>query len=277
MSDSKPLNIFDTTYGSANKGSIRRMKKELKKNKAGIKVNKTLTNALKFLGRNSNMVEKAKLELGILGMSENAEDGPNKWMADNVLELLSLLQLFSSQGHSGFSAPYCISIFTKLAKFENLSLLTLKDNEFVHDQFEKGSSQNMRKSSIFKDAKGIYDIDAFVKNAVKRKAFGVDDVIKSGSGTWSGFLLECDGKIATGRGFRRCYFKEVDVNQQRLPVGNFKIPCLEVEVKPDDWLMFVDINEPKYKELQECYNIEYVDVPSIKGFNILELTENHGY
>lgn len=268
---------YNVQQGSRCKGSIRKLKKEIKKEKSYRKVNSTVLNALKFLAKDSNIVNRALYEMSLVGMGPDAEEGPNKWMRDSAIELISLLQLFASQGHSGFSASYCISAFTKLANFENLSPLTLKDDEFKDDHFEKGSSQNKRKSSIFKNSKGIYDINAFVKNAVSRKPFGKTEIIKGSFGTWSGSLLESDNGVATGRAFRRCYFKEVDINQQRLPVGNFKMPCLEVEVQPDDWLMFVDINEPKYKELQECYDIEYIDVPNIKGLDVLKLTKNYGY
>lgn len=52
---------------------------------------------------------------------EEAEDGPNKWIQVDVLELL---QVLSKQGHSGFSINYVLSYFSALAKFEPLPPLT---------------------------------------------------------------------------------------------------------------------------------------------------------
>lgn len=109
----------------------------------------------------SNLVEHAKREfkaLGYIPLDQEQDDDPNKWIQENVLELL---EVFSKQGHSGSSAPYCISMFTKLADFKPLKPITCEDNEWN----DTGHGfQNKRLSAVFKDGKDgkPYYIEAIV-------------------------------------------------------------------------------------------------------------------
>lgn len=108
----------------------------------------------------SNLLSHAKRELKALGyipLEEDQEDSPNKWIQENVLELL---EVFSQQGHSGFSASYVISLFEKLAKFEPVAPLTGEDHEWV--EVDDGLYQNNRCSHVFKDKHGPYDINGKV-------------------------------------------------------------------------------------------------------------------
>lgn len=106
-----------------------------------------------------NLRDHAERELQILGYDLNdKEEGPNKWMVESVLELIDV---FSKQGHSGFSAPYCIGLFTKLAGFKPASPITGEE----HEWYEVGPNvwQNNRCSTLFKEADGrAYDIDGKV-------------------------------------------------------------------------------------------------------------------
>lgn len=106
-----------------------------------------------------SLLEHAKQELKLLGykpLDEEQDDGRNKWMQENVLELL---EVFSRQGHSVGSAYCCIGMFEKLAKLETLSYITGKDDEWID---LGGYYQNRRLSSLFKDSKSAtpYYIDA---------------------------------------------------------------------------------------------------------------------
>lgn len=67
------------------------------------------------------------------------------------LNVLELLKDFSGQGHSGSSAPYAINLFTTLAKFNPITGLTGKDDEWT----EVGDDlfQNKRDCSVFKNGK----------------------------------------------------------------------------------------------------------------------------
>src|SRR3990167_8393513 len=97
----------------------------------------------------SNLIEHAKEEFKILGykpLEENPEDDPNKWIQENVLELL---EVFSKQGHSGSSAPFCVDYFKRLAAFEPLSPIKCDDSEWV--EVGEGTFQNKRLSSVFKN------------------------------------------------------------------------------------------------------------------------------
>ena len=90
------------------------------------------------------LVEFAKRELEYAGYFDG--DEINKMMADNVLELI---ETFGKQGHSGLSAPFCIDLFTTLAKYEPLRPLQGTDDEW--NQISDDCWQNKRCSKIFKE------------------------------------------------------------------------------------------------------------------------------
>ena len=106
------------------------------------------------VSKDSNSIAHAKRELVAIGYDLNdKEEGPNKWIMENLFELLVV---FSTQGHSGSSAPYCISMFKKLASFEPLCPLTGEDIEW-NDVSMYGDNplwQNNRASHVFKDKDG---------------------------------------------------------------------------------------------------------------------------
>jgi DNA topoisomerase IB len=75
----------------------------------------------------SNLVAYARRELARLGMVEGA-DGPDGWMAENVL---SVIRSFSEGGHSGGSASYATSLLDRLLRFKPLSPLTSSPDEWM--------------------------------------------------------------------------------------------------------------------------------------------------
>lgn len=95
----------------------------------------------------SNLVNHAKKEFEILGWPGDCE--MQKMVCDNLLQLL---EVFSSQRHSGSSAPYVLSYFNKLGHFNPISPLTGEDSEwqFVSD-VNGGIYQNLRDSEVFKE------------------------------------------------------------------------------------------------------------------------------
>ena len=104
----------------------------------------------------SNLVDYAKDELKRIGMIDSGEPY-NDWTTNAILDLI---ELFASQDHSGFTAPYVVKAFSRLAMFKPLSPLTGEDDEWndVGDHL-----QNKRYSAVFKDKDGIaYDIDGKV-------------------------------------------------------------------------------------------------------------------
>lgn len=74
--------------------------------------------------------------------------------------MLSLLELFSKQGHSGFSAPYVLDLFSKLSQFKPINPLSGEDNEWT--EVSKGVFQNKRCSLVFKENDVAYDIQGIV-------------------------------------------------------------------------------------------------------------------
>lgn len=106
----------------------------------------------------SNLVDYAKDELKRIGMIDSGD--PYNDLATKAI--LDLIELFDSQGHSGFSAPYIINTFNRLAMFKPLSPLTGEDDEWS-DVGDGGTFQNKRYSAVFKDKDGAtYDIDGKV-------------------------------------------------------------------------------------------------------------------
>lgn len=99
----------------------------------------------------ASYIEYAKAEfkrLGYIPVDKKQEEGPNKWIQENVL---ALLEVFSKQGHSGSSAPFCVEYFRKLASFEPLSPITGEEDEWF--ECSKGVFQNRRLFSVFKEGK----------------------------------------------------------------------------------------------------------------------------
>lgn len=79
-------------------------------------------------------------------------------------QLKELILVFSSHGHSGFSAPWAIGCLTKLLAFEPLGPLTGEDHEWV--EVGPGIFQNRRCGRVFKDSARFggrpYDIEGIV-------------------------------------------------------------------------------------------------------------------
>lgn len=109
-----------------------------------------------------NLLSHAMDELDRIGMTEDSSDEMNVMMRKHILHMM---QEFANEGHSGFSASYAIGILTKLLDFKPLSPLTGEDSEWVNVRDYGGEPhyQNIRRSSVFKDADGsCYDIDGKV-------------------------------------------------------------------------------------------------------------------
>ena len=105
----------------------------------------------------SNLIDYAKEELKRIGMIDSGELY-NDWATKAILDLI---ELFASQAHSGFTAPYVVNAFSRLAMFKPLSALTGEDDEW-HD-IGHGCLQNKRYSAVFKDANGVaYNIEGKV-------------------------------------------------------------------------------------------------------------------
>lgn len=142
--------------------------------------------AYDFKHRNdeSSYIKHAKRELKALGYDLNQkEEDPNKWICENLFELLKVLD---KQGHSGFSIHYVVDMFSKLALFKTLSPITCEDSEWNNiSDWCRGDEtyQNNRLSSVFKKGKDgrPYYLNAVVFKDQNGNTFtgSVEDIFSS--------------------------------------------------------------------------------------------------
>lgn len=110
----------------------------------------------------SRLESWAYKELERAGYFKEGPDDLNYWMGSAVMQMLTL---FSLEGHSGASAPFAVSLFSRLASWKPLSPLTGEDDEWENMSDCSGYEvyQNKRYSSVFKEGDGkAHDIDAYV-------------------------------------------------------------------------------------------------------------------
>ena len=107
----------------------------------------------------SNLVAHAERELRLLEVGLTGEElDHQRIVADNILDIV---EMFARQGHSGSSAAYTIGSLTNLLRYNPLTALTGEDAEW--QKVESDLYQNIRCSSVFKDASGeAYDINGIV-------------------------------------------------------------------------------------------------------------------
>lgn len=109
-----------------------------------------------------SLITYAEQELDRIGMTADSDDEMNRAMREH---LLHMVEEFSKEGHSGFSASYALGCLEKLLKFEPLSPLTGEDDEWncIQDLGDDPIYQNKRCSRVFKGKDGrAYDIDGIV-------------------------------------------------------------------------------------------------------------------
>lgn len=96
----------------------------------------------------SSLIRHFKSEIQLSGWTDdkgNIKDDMQQLACSNVMDLLVVLH---TQGHSGFSYKYIMHLFNTVSEFKPLSALTGKDDEWN----EVGDSwyQNKRYSAVFK-------------------------------------------------------------------------------------------------------------------------------
>jgi hypothetical protein len=121
----------------------------------------------------SGLVNHAIRELELIGykidedITEiNSDDDYDTMVAKCIVDLI---KMFASQGHSGFTAPYTIDAFTKLAKHQNLTPINMTPDEWMDvSGYGDGTPlwQNKRNVALFsKDGgKTWYDVSENPKN-----------------------------------------------------------------------------------------------------------------
>lgn len=106
----------------------------------------------------SNLVDYAKRELDML---EKDESGLQERMNQNILEII---EKFSEQGHSGFTAAYAIGMLIRLLRWKPIKPLTGEPDEWADEPLGGGTDkQNKRCGSVFLNPDGTAeDIDAII-------------------------------------------------------------------------------------------------------------------
>lgn len=178
-----------------------------------------------------------------------------------------------TQDNKVSSAPWEINFVEKFCSWDIISPLTLKDDEFQLID-SKGTCQNKRKSSIFKDPDGsIYDIDAFSKKPVGTYRFDTKTWEKNDKGiTWNGGLFEHKDNVLTGRYFGICNIWNHETDKGYMPKPKRIIPCVEVEISPDNWIMAVSADSTELLLLSCDYNIKWEQVSCLKGIRLEDVT-----
>lgn len=226
-------------------------------------------NVLNDIIANSNICQHAIKELKLAGYGKG-EGGPDDWIYQQVLEAVAV---FASHGNSGSSAPWEINLVQKLCNWDIISPLTLKDDEFQLID-SKGTCQNKRKSSIFKDPDGsIHDIDAFSKKPVGTYRFDTKTWEKNDKGIiWKGGLFEHKDNVLTGRYFSICNIWNHETDKGYMPKPKRIIPCVEVEISPDNWIMAVSADSTELLLLGCDYYIKWEQCPCLKGIRLEDFT-----
>jgi len=181
----------------------------------------------------SNLIDHAKIELLKLGYPpiEDCEDDPDKWIQENVLELL---EVFANQGHSGSSAPYVIHLFSKLANHDPISPIMCTDDEWT-DVGMLGNDdifQNKRCSAVF-------------KQGVDGKPYYLDAIV------WK----NQNGNSYTGNNCMNSKHEKIKSSQNiKIPFTpkTFYIDVIETEIAKDDYDSFIK-DESQLKEVWKYY------------------------
>lgn len=100
----------------------------------------------------SPLVEHAEYEMRRAGLFD-ADADYGGTLAPHVLDLI---RLFASGGHTGFSAPLTVELFSKLAMFQPLTPLTSEPGEWLDRSEISGTPlwQNRRHSAAFSEDGG---------------------------------------------------------------------------------------------------------------------------
>jgi len=110
----------------------------------------------------SKLVAHALRELSLIGAGENNEDYEGKLRA----AVLEIVDVFSKQGHSGYSASLTVSMVEKLLRFMPLTPLTGEEDEWTHIDPSIGgdiAAQNKRCSRVFRRNDGsTFDVEGRV-------------------------------------------------------------------------------------------------------------------
>lgn len=112
---------------------------------------------VKKTGLSESMADYARKELELVGLFD--EDSDYEGMIGEAV--ISLIELFATQGHSGCSADITRSIFDRLASFKPLTELTDNLDDWMKIEEERSLYQSKRSPTCFSydGGKTYYDLD----------------------------------------------------------------------------------------------------------------------
>ena len=207
---------------------------------------------IRYYNRNSVFVRRANSEYKIAwpNMDSDKEDeGMQRYMCDQVNDLLYLL---SSQGDSGSSIGYKINLFDRLAKFQTLSPLTFKDDEFGDNLSISGGDfrQNIRNSAVFKKGDRYTFNDSFICSG-KYYIGKENKIIERNGGNWSGGVF-----VIPESNQQAIYYLNNDwiKDTAKFTGKPFYIDVYEIEYPEGWWIKFC--KESDLKEYKEQYDFE---------------------
>lgn len=219
---------------------------------------------IKWCEKDSNYLKHAKDEFNVAFKtcwapveSDFDDYGMQQYMCDQILDLLAVL---GTQGDSGSSIGYKLSLFEKLAKFETIAPLTFADDEFNDAHSLDGSAQNKRNSAVFKEKNGEI---RYINAISKRPTYycGEDAVVtknvKSYCMSGGGFVIYPDRTIY--------YISNIGIIKDTKTFNSqkFEIPAYEIEYPDGWWLTFI-----KKEDLND--SIEIYDFKEVPGQERLE-------
>lgn len=202
-----------------------------------------------WYSRKSEYISHAKREFKIAWPKEEDDDGMQKIMCKQLIELLSVL---ATHGDSGVSIGYKLYHFQNAANFKIITPLTFNDDEFNLISND-GIWQNKRLSSVFKYSDGTYSyIDWIV--SIEKYYVGDDNVVTERDAICScvpAFVLYPDGHIKC---FSNARIKDVTkFNQEPLYIDSYAIEY------PKDWWISL-CNEDSINKIKEEYFFE-IELP----------------
>lgn len=245
---------------------MKRSKRYIKKQQKQELINKKV---LQHIIRESNICQHAIKELKLAGYGKG-EGGPNDLMYQQVLEAVAI---FASHNNSESSASFEINLVQKLCNWDIISPLRFTNDEWCQISSD-GICQNRRKGDIFKEPDGsIHYNEAFTNRPIRRYSYATKQWTENENpNCWSGGLFEHKNNILTGRYFNRCNLLLWDIDGNYVPKSTIKIPCVEVEISLDNWIMAVDADNTELMLLSCNYHIDWKECPCMKDIRLEDVT-----
>lgn len=85
-------------------------------------------------------------------------------------------------------------------------------------------------------------------------------------------LFEHKDNVLTGRYFGICNIWNYETDKGYMPKPKRIIPCVEVEISPDNWIMAVSADSTELLLLDIDYNIKWEQVSCLKGIRLEDFT-----